>query len=539
MSPSVEILMLFFRNNKGFTIRYVALLLLAQPIEAISITQRYSDLVASIGDMKEVKKQVVTVIKLHAVLYMLQLLFRYNNHVFLPDLHKHVKMHVVNRVLKACENGCESVNDGEIMNHILTSTWDLCYIAHDILNRALPSTVAHSSGVLFLFSKDITLGLFSTCMSILVCVISMSYNQKNTEYVETQTRLEGDIVSNVKNISTRLHEIVEKNGQVHELEDFEWTEEAFRQYKQNRLRTTMGFNSILYTCVFVYIVGSHLICYRRLSKNKSFEYSKCIFQVLYLATKLYSLANELTEITRDIAHVRILDRFLNQFTPSKAKTRYVPFKADKGQISFEHVSFKYMSRTKQVLSRLHLTARPGQFTILMGKSGCGKTTLTRLLLGFYPFYDGTIRIDDVDIRQYDSSTLRKHIGYVNQTPVIKTGTIESNLLYGNDHIDPSTLHVRLVQMGWQSYFDTSYPDGIRTRVEQNGASLSGGQRQMIELVRVFLKDPFLYVLDEPTSSLNQALSKQVLDYLRDIKKTIIVITHDPFVKSYADVVHQL
>lgn len=190
-----------------------------------------------------------------------------------------------------------------------------------------------------------------------------------------------------------------------------------------------------------------------------------------------------------------------------------------------HLSFRYGNRSP-VLQNVSFRMERGQRVALVGESGCGKTTLAKLLLRFYEPESGCIAVDGTPISHYGIQALRRSIACVPQNTELFSGTIRSNLLLGNPSAAEEELNEAL-RLSHAEDFIRDLPMGLDTPVEEKGANLSGGQRQRLSIARALLRKPQLLILDEATSSLDSAAEAAIMDtiYHSDPDMTCIIIAH--------------
>jgi ATP-binding cassette subfamily B protein len=196
-----------------------------------------------------------------------------------------------------------------------------------------------------------------------------------------------------------------------------------------------------------------------------------------------------------------------------------------GRIEFRHLCFTYTGE-EVVLPDFTLEIRPQETVALVGHTGAGKSSVARLVARFYEFQDGELLIDGRDIRRLDLSQYRGQIGLVPQEPFLFSGTVRDNIRYGqpeatDEQVEQAAMHI--ANGDWLA----DLPDGLDTDVGERGASLSMGQRQLVALARVVLKDPAIFILDEATASVDPFTETQIQEGLEAIMRdrTAIVIAH--------------
>ena len=207
----------------------------------------------------------------------------------------------------------------------------------------------------------------------------------------------------------------------------------------------------------------------------------------------------------------------------KDKPDAVDLAEARGEVAFDNVSFHYETG-KPVLQDVSFAVRPGMRVAFVGHSGSGKSTCVSLIPRLYDVTAGGVRIDGRDVRDLRLASLRKHIGIVLQDPILFSGSIRDNILYGRPGASEKDL-AEACRAANALDFIEALPDGLETEVGERGGFLSGGQKQRITIARAFLKDPKILILDEPTSALDAAseqLIQEALDRLMAGKTTFII-----------------
>ena len=184
--------------------------------------------------------------------------------------------------------------------------------------------------------------------------------------------------------------------------------------------------------------------------------------------------------------------------PQDPKHFYTPFK---GTVEFRNVSFHYPGAEEDVLHNISFTAQPGQVTALIGTTGSGKSTIVGLIPRFYDVTEGVILVDGIDIREVTQHDLRGRIGYVPQKGTLFSGTIESNLLYGDENASQEELKLA-ADISQATQFISTSPQGMQTEVAQGGMNVSGGQKQRLAIARALVKKAPIYIFDDSFSALD-------------------------------------
>lgn len=207
-----------------------------------------------------------------------------------------------------------------------------------------------------------------------------------------------------------------------------------------------------------------------------------------------------------------------------------------GAVTFDDVTFGYADSPEPVLEDVSLDIEPESFVGIVGPTGSGKTTLTKLLLRFYDPDTGTVSIDGTDVRDLDLRTLRSRIGLVAQEPYLFSGTVSENIGYGTQATPEDIRAAARVANAHE--FITDLPDGYETRVGQRGVKLSGGQRQRIALARAIVTEPDILVMDEATSHVDNETEALIQQSLSNIvaERTTFAVAHRLSTVRHADTI---
>lgn len=207
----------------------------------------------------------------------------------------------------------------------------------------------------------------------------------------------------------------------------------------------------------------------------------------------------------------------------------------KGAIDFEGVSFRYRPDLPVVINDFSLSIAPGQTIGFVGRSGSGKTTVTKLLQGLYSAQRGLVKIDGIDIRELDKAHLRRHIGVVLQENYFFSGTVRANIALPKQNASLEEV-IYAAKLAGADEFVSKLPRGYDTVLEENAANLSGGQKQRLAIARALLTNPPILIFDEATSALDPESEEVIRRNLKAIARgrTVLIVSHRLSIVGHAD-----
>jgi ATP-binding cassette subfamily B protein len=263
---------------------------------------------------------------------------------------------------------------------------------------------------------------------------------------------------------------------------------------------------------------------------------------LYLG-KMYKPMRELSKMSDTYSKAMVGYDRIKEFLAIDLQVKDLPdarvAPSFQGGIEFEHVNFSYL-RDHQILQEINLRIEPGQVAALVGPTGCGKTTLISLIPRFYDAQSGSIKIDGVDVRQYQRKSMRQQMSFVLQETLLFRAPIWQNIGYGKPEATRDEI-IRAAELANADEFIRKLPQGYDTMVGERGVTLSGGQRQRIAIARAIIRNSPILILDEPSTGLDAASEKLVMEGLERLmkNKTTIMVAHRLVTVQNADVIFVL
>ncbi len=270
----------------------------------------------------------------------------------------------------------------------------------------------------------------------------------------------------------------------------------------------------------LYFLGGLLIIYQGLHIG-----DLLVFAIYYnmLSGAVKTVSNTDADLQ---SNMPFTDRLISEIEKNVEPIRTGLVPKEYTDIVFRDVSFSYPGTDKQILSGVNLKITKGERVAITGKSGSGKTTILKLMVGMLAPCSGQVFFSGLDMQKVDISSVHKFVGFVMQENMLFNASIRDNLLYGKPNATDEELIDACRKAFIYSFIET-LPDGIDTIIGEQGIKLSGGQRQRIVLARQFLRDVDIYIFDEATNALDQYSENIVHDAIQSIAedKTIIIVAH--------------
>lgn len=279
-----------------------------------------------------------------------------------------------------------------------------------------------------------------------------------------------------------------------------------------------------FNMAFILIVGSKLIVSTKAAALDVGQISAMLTYGVQILMSLMMLSMIYVMITMSVESVKRICEVLDE-KPLLHNPENAVYEVKNGDIDFDNVSFKYSEKAKKfALKDIDLHIKSGQTVGIMGSTGSSKTSLVQLIPRLYDATEGTVKVGDVDVRDYDIKSLRESVAMVLQKNQLFAGTIKDNLRWGNESATDEEIE-EACRLAQADEFINTFPDKYDTFIEQGGANVSGGQKQRLCIARALLKKPKILILDDSTSAVDTKTDALIREgfksYIPDTTKIII------------------
>ena len=418
-------------------------------------------------------------------------------------------------------------NTGDLLSRTITDTEllqnNVVTVANDLVKQ--PITFLGAIAVLvYLAIQKPELAYVLGCLAIIpVCVFPIRRIGNKIQARARQMQYQaGNISASVAENLSAAREIRAFNLQEPEKLKFA---EVVRKFFRFRMKV-VKYNHLLNPIIeIISAAGIAAAVFYAAQKQVSLETLTPVIMALYLSYEpLKKLGGIHARFKQGLAALERIEYVLDHPVEVEDPAKPVSFENVSGKIEFRDVTFRYDANP--ALKEINVTVAPGQIVALVGPSGAGKTTFANLILRFFDPADGSLLIDDSDLRTITQNDLRHNIAYVPQNPILFNVSARENILLGGT--ENSTLSVEdAAQQAYAHKFIQELPDGYDTRLGEKGSRLSGGQIQRIAIARALLRNAPILILDEATSALDAESEQTIQQALRNLvqDKTVFIIAH--------------
>jgi len=421
-----------------------------------------------------------------------------------------------------------SAKIGQLMARITSDLFEVTEFAHHCPEEFFIAAIKITVPFIILMGMNPVLTLIVFAMLPLMLICTRFFNRKMRQTFKERNHQVGEINAQVEDSLLGIRVVKSFANEPMELAKFDRGNRQFVQIKNKSYiymggfhTTTRVFDGLMY--IVVVIAGALFMIRGTLTAP---DYMAYLLYVSTLLTSIRRIVEFMEQFQRGMTGIERFCEIMDD-EPDVVDAPGAAVLTDvKGDVTFDHVSFRYSDNDKSVLADINVHVPAGQRVALVGPSGSGKTTLCNLIPRFYNLTGGRILIDGKDITALTQHSLRESIGMVQQEVYMFSGTIGENIAYGLPGASREQIE-EAAKLAGAHEFISQLKDGYDTFVGERGVKLSGGQKQRISIARVFLKNPPILILDEATSALDnesERLVQQSLEKL-SVGRTTFTIAH--------------
>ena len=448
--------------------------------------------------------------------------------VISSSIYKDIVTDIYNKIQTLDMEYFSGKKTGDMMIRVMTDPSNINSIILEIFDMISEIIkVGLCLGIAFYIDFDLTLGVMVVTPILIITVRRYAKRLKRSGK-HRQEALDS-LNSKLQETLSGIRIIRAFATEDYEINNFKKKNANLKKIAVRSARYNAKANSIMEAMNYIIIALLLMFSGYRVLRAKSFtpgDFITIVGAISSMYTPARRAMTRFNSISVNMSSIMRVSEILEEMPSIVNRENCIKFENFVSDITFENVDFKYRDSTEKILKNINLNVKKGETVAFVGNSGGGKSTLVNLIPRFFDVSSGSLRIDGIDIRDYEIKSLRKAIGIVPQETFLFSGTILSNIKYSRQNATFEEI-VEAAKQANAHEFIENLSDGYNTEIGERGVKLSGGQKQRIAIARAILENPQILILDEATSALDNESEKLVQDALEKLMdgKTTFVIAH--------------
>lgn len=524
----------FIRENKILFIIY-CICVLALPINEVILPHFYGKFIISLQNKTLVKKIIYIVIILLIIVQVMTFINDLIDIVLYPKMHRFVRQYSLDHIVKVKSTNLQEVEVGKIIAKLVRLPNLLYNYIEDWRNNIIPSFLIYIFVIIYFYTLDWVLSLCIFILAITIGLFTWKSFKSCTKYSQIRDQYHNKIFEEIDEILRNMVSMINNNNYEYEISRLDTLQESYNKYSVSTLLCTNKYK-FMFMALFIIIVILFIIrciyVYKSKKVNLAAFVSIFIIMLFLFNTTMthtssfkeimirYGTINEALELFNEPISIRdISNRILITDIPSDICLLI-------SKVSYSHKNIK-------ALSDISLAIKCNDNVAIIGEIGSGKSTLFKLIMKHAMIQDGEIYLNGIAYSDISEKDIRKKIGLIHQTSILFNRTLFDNIVYGNMDKSEDDVNILIDKLNLKEFID-HFPEKLQTMAGKYGSNLSGGEKQIIMILRLLLHNPDIILLDEPTSAMDSNTRDTIFSILVKLmdEKTIIAITHDEQLLKY-------
>lgn len=529
----------FVKENKTLFIIYVIFLLIL-PLQSVGLPHILGKILATIQAKKSINCHMMIIFGIIVIIQIGYSLADFVEVKMIPLIQQYARNLVLQHIFKIQDTNYEELQLGLITSKLVRLPTTLYTFIELMKNMIIPQVFTVLAAAIYVTWVNPLLGI-----TLLLLSLSLMFGVVTTVNTCGGISLARDhmytkIYEEVDDILRNITTVLNYNMTNPEIQRIDRIHEKYTKLSEQSLTCSLKIRYIFIPLVLSYLAFFFYYAYGRVMA-KQMEVSafvSLVVIVLYVTNVMWSMIGKTKDIVFKWGVMQECLTIFNVCTTAKnSPLQYGHSDANHG-LYVKDVRYSYIDAShneKVVFDNLSLMVNSGEKVLIMGEIGAGKTTLLKLLMKYHEPNQGEIFLNGLPYSSLPTAVIRKRIGYIPQTPLLLNRTLFENITYGMPGISKEDVVVLMHNMGLSGIL-SGMSEGLDTNVGKYGSKLSGGQRQIVWILRTMLHDPDIIIMDEPTAAIDEKTRATVLELLRRLiaNKTVITVTHDDYLISIMD-----
>lgn len=445
-----------------------------------------------------------------------------NSHKF-PKIELSIVRKITEQTLESIKTSKKTININEfIMN--LKKIIDSKVLYQLLISYIIPTILVGIGLIYYFFKASMNSGLIALVIITLFIIITYFIEQASITKAQKNEDAINEYYDTIQDIIINSETIITSGEEDKEIKNVKKSQDnVYKTYKDVEVeisKTTLKLH-LVNIVVILTLIGLGICEFKNNNMNTELLIAICFLSIDFMSF-YNSTIHKLKHSVGYIGKFKELDKYFSSFNIIDRPLTSFNNKTIEGTIKLTNFGVKYGDR--QIINNYNLIIPANKKIGIIGQIGKGKTSIIKAIAGLIN-YTGNIYIDSYDIKTYDYNDIMRYIGYIPQHPKLFNKTIYYNINYGSKY-SKKEVYNKIKEFGFEKFIK-QFTDKLDTNVGKEGAKLSGGQKQIIAILRALIQNKKILLLDEPTSSLDEDTKNQIISLLNKLKnKTIIIVSHD-------------
>lgn len=538
---SWNILTSFIKEHPSLFVVY-CVIVMALPINEVLLPQLYGKVLGNLKTNQPIRRYLVPIIVL---LLIVQTLYFSNDmlevHLY-PKFHAFLRDITLDYVVQTKSTNLTEIESGKLIAKLIRFPAVFASFIDDFRNAIVPFIIIYIIVIVYMYIKDKYLGLFILIIATIVTALTFISMRSCNVYSQKRDVLYYKLFDHVDEILRNIISVLNNNRYQDEKRHLDSYQIQYVDYCRRALWCVTKYKFIVFVA-FAIIMFLFVTRTGKLYTTNLLDHASLITIVIIMLFFFGTLMKH-TALFKDLMYrygtisecLEMFNNGVNNKRPEPLQSKWqelnsaqVPYCLELNQISYSYDGIK------PALQQISLQIRCRENIAIMGQIGSGKSTLLKLLMKYKRPTTGELYLNGIPYSQLPEHELRAKIGYTAQNSILFNRSILENIRYSNKNATTEQVQHMIDHYGLTEFFKR-FPMGLDTKAGINGSNLSGGEKQIIWILRVILQDPQIVLLDEPTSAMDEATKEYILKLLMMVtkEKTVLCITHDANILKYFD-----
>lgn len=523
----------FHKKNVVWLIINIIFVFAYYPLEMIVFGFLFGKIFSKIGDIKKNINSILYLIGIIIIAYIILESIGYVKERFdayyFPKMNHDIRLQMIDVIYKKISTNYESINNGEFVGRLLKIPNFLSFFFEQFNRTVMPMAISIIGVCLFFLVMNWKLGIFAIILFAVNILIFFAISQNNIHKAEIRENNENILIDEIDDSLHNSFSTITTGRISKETDRINEKHSEFDNIHTNQMKSTSNvryISGILNLVIFCVLVAFIIYLYKKDAISNTLTITFIIILIFLLKQIRYNVPRA-CEIFVFWGIIKENNRYLGSLIDDTIFDGHIDNHNIRGKIEFKNVSFNYPKSSQKSLRNVSFVANPRENVAIIGKNASGKTTILKLLLGFYKPSRGEILIDGVNVIDIKKEYLRNRISIVHQNVKLFNRSVLENIAFGTKY-SKAQIREKLAGLSVMEVFQ-SLPNGLDTLAGKYGDKLSGGQKQIIYMLRCYFRENPIILLDEPTAAVDQYHKNFVLEMIGELSKkaTCIIVSHDP------------